>query len=177
MLSATLRSPICRALATRTPLYPARFKVTPVLQLFSPTIRSQPNLHVAPSAAMTADRSRSASLDGTAEWPCKAADLEAGQQFLQTAAKAGGRIVLAPDKDADGLSAGAHKASAGYQPQHCQADGKLTNHVCGAHVYVSLLGYSCAPLGTEASCCTRRRDRACHATAAGSHRYQAVLYT
>ncbi len=115
MLSARLRSPICRALTIRTPLYPIRFKVTPALQLGSPTIRSQRETHVPLTATMTADRSRSASLDGSAEWPCRAADLAAGRQFLQKAVSAGGRIVLAPDKDADGLSAGKHRPSAGSQ--------------------------------------------------------------
>ena len=54
-----------------------------------------------------ADGSRSRSPDGSADWPCSSAALSAGRQFLQRAATAGGRIVLAPDKDADGLSAGA----------------------------------------------------------------------
>ena len=118
MLSARLRLPICRALTNRAPLCPVRLRAPPTHQLIGPTIRSQRDLHVPPTAAMTADRSRSASLDGSAEWPCNAADLTAGRQFLQKAVEAGGRIVLAPDKDADGLSAGAFAAHPTAQLQH-----------------------------------------------------------
>ena len=144
MLSARLRAPICRALTIRTPLYPAQFKVTPALQPVRPTVRIHRDLHAPLTAAMTADRSRSASPDGSAEWPCRAADLKAGQQFLQKAVDAGGRIVLAPDKDADGLSAGAHRASAGSQQQHSQADGRHRGAFTVAHRNCGLLVLTCS---------------------------------
>ena len=50
---------------------------------------------------------RAGSGDGrsSSDWPCPAPALEAGRAFLK-AAVTRGRIVLAPDKDADGLSAG-----------------------------------------------------------------------
>jgi len=39
-------------------------------------------------------------------WPCKPAAMHAAREFLRTAVRTGGRILLVPDRDADGLSAG-----------------------------------------------------------------------
>ena len=40
------------------------------------------------------------------DWPCKTAALTAAKEFLHKAVGKGGKIVLAPDRDADGLCAG-----------------------------------------------------------------------
>lgn len=42
------------------------------------------------------------------EWPCGKSALEAARKFVKDAASRGGKIVLAPDRDADGLCAGEH---------------------------------------------------------------------
>ena len=107
MLSARLSSPLYRVLAVRNPLCLVRPRAPSVHQLIGPSFRLGAAFNGLVTAAMTADRSRSASPEASKDWPCKAAALEAGRQFLQRAATKGGRIVLAPDKDADGLSAGA----------------------------------------------------------------------
>lgn len=41
------------------------------------------------------------------EWPCKQSALDSARQFVRAAASRGGKVVLAPDRDADGLCAGA----------------------------------------------------------------------
>ena len=57
------------------------------------------------SVAARASHAASASL-GMSDWPCRPEALAAAKQFLRTAVGKGGKIVLAPDRDADGLCAG-----------------------------------------------------------------------
>ena len=40
------------------------------------------------------------------DWPCKLAALDSARAFVRDAASKGGKVVLAPDRDADGLCAG-----------------------------------------------------------------------
>ena len=40
------------------------------------------------------------------DWPCKQSALDSARQFVRDAASRGGKVVLAPDRDADGLCAG-----------------------------------------------------------------------
>lgn len=40
------------------------------------------------------------------DWPCKLPALEAAREFVQRVASQGGKVLLAPDRDADGLCAG-----------------------------------------------------------------------
>lgn len=40
------------------------------------------------------------------DWPCNLAALESAKEFVRNAASKGGKVVLAPDRDADGLCAG-----------------------------------------------------------------------
>lgn len=40
------------------------------------------------------------------DWPCKLAALDSARAFVRNAASKGGKVVLAPDRDADGLCAG-----------------------------------------------------------------------
>ena len=40
------------------------------------------------------------------DWPCKQSALDSARQFVRDAASKGGKVVLAPDRDADGLCAG-----------------------------------------------------------------------
>ena len=40
------------------------------------------------------------------EWPCKVSDLESARQFVRQVASTEGKVLLAPDRDADGLCAG-----------------------------------------------------------------------
>ncbi|KAK3675316.1 hypothetical protein LTR78_004826 [Recurvomyces mirabilis] len=45
--------------------------------------------------------------DGSIQWPAPASQMERVRQTIQECAKAQQRVIIAPDKDADGLSAGA----------------------------------------------------------------------
>ena len=40
------------------------------------------------------------------DWPCNLAALDSARAFIRDAASKGGKVVLAPDRDADGLCAG-----------------------------------------------------------------------
>ncbi len=40
------------------------------------------------------------------DWPCDHSALESARDFLRDVASKGGKVVLAPDRDADGLCAG-----------------------------------------------------------------------
>ena len=40
------------------------------------------------------------------DWPCNLAVLDSAKAFVRDAASKGGKVVLAPDRDADGLCAG-----------------------------------------------------------------------
>ena len=40
------------------------------------------------------------------DWPCTLAALESAREFVRGAASKGGKVLLAPDRDADGLCAG-----------------------------------------------------------------------
>ena len=43
---------------------------------------------------------------GMSDWPCNLAALDSARAFIRDAASKGGKVVLAPDRDADGLCAG-----------------------------------------------------------------------
>ena len=43
---------------------------------------------------------------GMSDWPCNLAALDSARAFVRDAASKGGKVVLAPDRDADGLCAG-----------------------------------------------------------------------
>ncbi len=40
------------------------------------------------------------------DWPCKLSALESARNFVKEVASKGGKVLLAPDRDADGLCAG-----------------------------------------------------------------------
>ena len=53
------------------------------------------------------------------DWPCKPAALTVAKEFLHQAVENGGKIVLAPDRDADGLCAGKQTLPYSYVCQQC----------------------------------------------------------
>ncbi len=67
-------------------------RCTPRLVASSKTFRTLQALHV--DAADMSD------------WPCKLSALESARDFVKHVASKGGKVLLAPDRDADGLCAG-----------------------------------------------------------------------
>ena len=60
-------------------------------------------------SSSTGGRNRNA--PGMSDWPCELSALESAREFVRNAAKRGGKVVLAPDRDADGLCAGGKRYS------------------------------------------------------------------
>ena len=134
--SLTVPTHPCAAIPP-APLRPARTALSASVRRDA---RSARRLTTAMSEAGMDNRSHSP--DGAAEWPCPASALDAGRQFLQRAATGGGRIVLAPDKDADGLSAGVLYSKPVMADEHsaCSPLVKCDANVCGLCVHECFRG-------------------------------------
>ena len=87
------RLALVRATIARSPVvHLSDHKSTPRLIASSRKFRSLQALHV-DAADMT-------------DWPCKLSALESARDFVKDVANKGGKVLLAPDRDADGLCAG-----------------------------------------------------------------------
>ena len=87
------RGALARATIPRSPVgHLSDHKCTPRLVASSRTFHTLQALHV-DAAEMT-------------DWPCKLSALESARGFVKDVACKGGKVLLAPDRDADGLCAG-----------------------------------------------------------------------
>ena len=113
--------------------------------------------------------------DGMSDWPCDLAALNSARNFVRDAARNGGKVVLAPDRDADGLCAGNVLCSV--------ATLALTTTVqqlaCTLHTVAH------APLSVRSNLCIRQRSKVqvvstqklIHSSAWNTNKYSCTVST
>lgn len=96
-----------------------------------------------PVAAFSGSKAGANSEDaGMSDWPCDLAALHSARKFVRDAASKGGKVVLAPDRDADGLCAGRSLPSCAALALTTLVGTACMHHACSS-VRMSVLSTVC----------------------------------